>query len=119
MASAAAGASGGGPTERHHWCSGLSPAGVPGKVGWGQSVVAGVVTGGDCETQPLRLAVGGAEPKMREVLAKAWGSVYTAPRAGAGPGSRLQQEIPLASLGRLASLQSPPPDYYFKGNSYF
>lgn len=38
------------------------------------------MTGGDCEAQPLRLAVGAAEPKMREVLAKAEGSVYTAPR---------------------------------------
>ena len=107
---------GGGPTEGHHWCSGPSPAGVPGRVGWGQSVVASVVT--------VRLSLSDSQWVGRsQRCAGSWprlGSLFIhSPQRGRGPGSRLEQEIPLANLGRLAFVQSSPPDYYFKGNSYF
>lgn len=55
--------------------------------------MARVVTGGDCEAQPLRLAVGAAEPKMREVLAKA-GGLFTQPPEGRGSGQDSSRRSP-------------------------
>ena len=68
-------------------CWGPGPGGVGTKRGGER---------GDREAQPFRLAMGGAEPKVRGVLAKAWGSVYTQPPEGEGAGVKTRAGDPLS-----------------------